>query len=199
MPIYQSLYFHSHSKLQLIIMASMPEKNINNDHQLNGELYKALWKDEPEKVIRLCERIDDHAFHILTIQNDTVLPKATYAKQANLVLRLLEALPRHHLSKMTHQNKTGNTILHEAATLDQENSVDVAKKMLEKAPELLRMTNKLGETALFRAARYGKTEIFNFLTKKMLEHHDEASNHLFRGRTRPLFFTSPSLLSTSFN
>jgi hypothetical protein len=159
-------------------MASTAEKNIGKYHQLNGELYKALLTIENKEmeVMELCARFDEHAFHILSIHNDTVLHKAIYAKQANLVLRLLEALPRgRHLDKMTHQNEAGNTILHEAATLDQENSVEVATKMLEKAPELLCMTNKLGETALFRAARYGKTGIFNFLAKKILEHHDEAS------------------------
>jgi ankyrin repeat protein len=151
-------------------MASKAENDIAKDDQLiSGELYKALLRDDAEKVIGLCERIDENALHVLTIHNDTVLHKATYAKQANLVLRLLEALPLRHLDKMTRKNDSGNTILHEAATLDQEKSVDVATKMLEKAPELLSMTNKLGETALFRAARYGKTKIFKFLADKIME------------------------------
>ena len=172
-PNYQSLYILSLSlDLQLMIMDSTAD-------QLNGELYKALLNEDSEKMMELCERIDHHAFHILTIHNDTVLHKATYSKQANLVLRLLEALPPHHLSKITCQNDSGNTILHEAATLrHQENSVDVARRMLQKAPELLSIRNNLGETPLFRAARYGKTEIFDFLAEKISE-YDEASQQPF--------------------
>jgi ankyrin repeat protein len=119
--------------------------------------------------------LDRIEWNLSPTHKDIVLHKATYSKQANLVLRLLEDLPPRHLNKMICQNEAGNTILHEAATLDQKNSVDVATKMLEKAPELLTMTNKLGETALFRAVRYSKTEIFNFLADKISEHLDEAS------------------------
>jgi hypothetical protein len=71
-------------------MASTAEKD-DKDHQLNGELYNALLSEDAEmKVMELCARLDEHAFHILTIHNDTVLHKATYAKQANLVLSLLD-------------------------------------------------------------------------------------------------------------
>jgi hypothetical protein len=179
-------------------MASTAEKDVAKDHGLNGELYKALLKEEAEKVIQLCEGIEDHALHILTIHKDTVLHKATYSKQANLVLSLLDALPHHHLYKITRTNHAGNTILHEAATLDQKNSIEVATKMLEKAPELLSMTNKLGETALFRAARYGKTEIFNFLADKILEHHDEASQQPFIQRNDKTTILHIAILAQHF-
>uniref|UniRef100_A0A7N2LSX8 Uncharacterized protein n=1 Tax=Quercus lobata TaxID=97700 RepID=A0A7N2LSX8_QUELO len=55
---------------------------------------------------------------------------------------------------MTRTNQTGNTILHEAATLDHAYSVNIAREMLYRARGLLSMCNELGETALFRAARY---------------------------------------------
>ncbi|XP_059438946.1 ankyrin repeat-containing protein ITN1-like [Corylus avellana] len=173
------------------------QKDIAKD-QLNGELYKALLNEDEEKMMELCERIDDHAFHILTIHNDTVLHKATYSKQANLVLRLLEALPPHHLSKITCQNDCGNTILHEAATLrHQENSVGVARRMLQKAPELLSIRNNLGETPLFRAARYGKTEIFDFLAEEISE-YNEASQQPFIQRDDKTTILHIAILSQHF-
>ncbi|XP_059437036.1 uncharacterized protein LOC132170159 [Corylus avellana] len=173
------------------------EKDAAKDHELNGKLYKALLKEEADQVIQLCEGIEDHALHKLTVHNDTVLHKATYAKQGNLVLRLLDALPHHHLYKMTCKNDIGNTILHEAATLDQENSVEVATKMLEKAPELLSVANNIGETALFRAARYGKTEIFDFLAEK-ISGDEEAKQQPFIQRTDKTTILQIAILAQHF-
>ncbi|KAB1200041.1 hypothetical protein CJ030_MR0G008591 [Morella rubra] len=43
------------------------------------------------------------------------------------------------------------------------------------------MQNRAGETALFRAAHYGKTETFDFLTEKILE-YDEGGKKPFLQR-----------------
>ncbi|KAG7959492.1 hypothetical protein I3843_10G072800 [Carya illinoinensis] len=143
---------------------------VATDQELNAELYKSLLNDNGEEVKRLCETLPDRAMHILTIHNDTVLHKATYSKQECLARDLLQALRREDLEKMTRKNNSGNTILHEASTL---NKAQVAMMMLEKAPDLLKIKNDLGETALFRAARYGKTECFNFLARKISETKEE--------------------------
>ncbi|KAF5943392.1 hypothetical protein HYC85_017469 [Camellia sinensis] len=66
---------------------------------------------------------------------------------------------------MTRQNDIGNTILHEVAGV--EKSVTVARKILEMEPKLLSMSNKHGETALFRAAAYGRTEMFEYLDNEI--------------------------------
>ncbi|KAI7999313.1 Ankyrin repeat-containing protein [Camellia lanceoleosa] len=87
---------------------------------------------------------------------------ATYSEQTQLVLELLQLLPDKDSNEMIMaENDIGNTMLHEAAACNR--TVVVAKEMLRKAPELLRKKNKRGETALFRAARYGKMEMFKFL------------------------------------
>ena len=99
------------------------------------------------------------------IHDDTVLQVATYAKKPSLVLRPLQDLPDCHLDKLTCQNHTGNTILHETAILNQ--SLEVAKRVLEKAPGLLYMHNNLGETTIFWTARYGKEDMFDFLANKI--------------------------------
>ncbi|KAF3947642.1 hypothetical protein CMV_026251 [Castanea mollissima] len=145
-------------------MASTGEKRVVfKDHESNGKLYEALLKEDTKAVLKLCADMEDHALHILTIHEDTVLHKAAYSKQADLVLSLLKDLPSCHDNKLGRKNRSGNTILHEAATLDHRSSVKVAEEMIKRDQELLRMRNELGETPLFRAARYGKTEIFNFL------------------------------------
>ncbi|KAM3701917.1 hypothetical protein ACJW31_05G212300 [Castanea mollissima] len=145
-------------------MASTGEKRfVYKDHESNGKLYEALMKEDTEAVLKLCADMEDHALHILTIHEDTVLHKAAYSKQADLVLSLLKGLPSCHDNNLGRKNRSGNTILHEAATLDHRSSVKVAEEMIKRDQKLLRIRNELGETPLFRAARYGKTEIFNFL------------------------------------
>lgn len=173
-------------------MASIPE----NDDKLNRELYNALLKEEMENVIKLCERVPDHAMHVVTIHKDTVLHLATYSKQAELVIELMQALPHHLIKKMTCKNDTGNTVLHEAATLD-DRSVEIATKMLEQAPKLLNKFNKLGESVLFQAARYGKTQIFDFLAKKISE-YDEAKQKQFSQRTDKTTILHIAILARQF-
>ncbi|KAK7832036.1 ankyrin repeat-containing protein bda1 [Quercus suber] len=155
-------------------MASTGEKRgVYKDHESNGKLYEALLKEDTKAVLKLCADMEEHALHILTIHEDTVLHKAAYSKQADLVLSLLKDLPSCHDNKLGRKNRSGNTILHEAATLDQESSVKVAEEMIKRDQELLRMRNELGETPLFRAARYGKTEIFNFLADESLNYGEK--------------------------
>ncbi|XP_011001727.1 PREDICTED: uncharacterized protein LOC105108922 [Populus euphratica] len=116
---------------------------IDPTQKINGDLYCALMKGNTKRIADLCLKLQDHA----------------------LVEQLLDELPDHHLDKLTRQNGAGNTILHETATSN--HTVAVAGKLLKKAPGLLGMRNHNGETALFRAARYGKTDMFNFLAAKV--------------------------------
>ncbi|XP_052180375.1 protein ACCELERATED CELL DEATH 6-like [Diospyros lotus] len=133
-----------------------------------SDLYKALMSGDENEVIQLCERIPEGGpLYPLTIHNDTVLHMATYSKQENLVLCLLDKLPQSQNGKMDAKNDIGNTILHEAATSSK--SVLAARAMLGRAPYLLEMRNQRGETALFRAARYGKMEMFQFLDEQVKE------------------------------
>ncbi|XP_059662928.1 uncharacterized protein LOC132308740 [Cornus florida] len=141
----------------------------NEEDNYNKELYEALMRGDKNEVIQLCQKNQEGPLHIVTIQNDTVLHIATYSEQTDLVQSLLELLPESHYSKMTRPNNIGNTILHEAATSSK--MLPAAEDMLLKAPELLGMRNGHGETALFRAARYGKKGMFKFL--------DEEINRLF--------------------
>ncbi|KAJ0083752.1 hypothetical protein Patl1_30687 [Pistacia atlantica] len=165
-------------------------------HFINSELYNALMIQEDEKrVIDLCRKIPDHALHILTVHDDSLLHMATYSKKSDLVVKLLEELPDQYLDKMTRQNKAGNSILHETATSN--HALPVAEKVLKRAPGLLCIRNNNGETALFRAARYGKADIFYFLAGKICD-YDQASKLPFFQRTDKTTVLHIAILSQHF-
>ncbi|KAG2688458.1 hypothetical protein I3760_09G096100 [Carya illinoinensis] len=176
-------------------MDSISERKVQQDHKLNAELYQALLIEDAEKVKELCST-GEQGLHILTIHDDTVLHAATYSKQTQLVLHLLDELPPQHLDKMTRQNHQGNTILHEAAVSNEQ--IDVAKKILEKAPGLLCMRNHLGETALFRSVRYGMEKIFQFLEGKISD-YNEANQQLFLKRTDKSTILHVAVLNERFD
>lgn len=133
--------------------------------KLNKELYDALMKGDTERVIHLCKRIPKGPLHTITIHHDTILHMAIYSKQKRLVIELLNLVHEVHHHKLTCQNDVGNTILHEAATSDR--IVPAALEMLRKAPTLLSMPNRRGETPIFRAARYGKNSMYTLLDAEM--------------------------------
>nr|GEW04287.1 putative ribonuclease H-like domain-containing protein [Tanacetum cinerariifolium] len=136
------------------------------DLQINKELYEALMKKDDEKVLAICARIPKGPLHTVTIHDDTVIHLAIYHKKTALALNLLNMVHACDSHKLTWQNSSGSTILHETGTNNK--TVVAAKEMLRRAPMLLSMTNRQGETALFYAARHGKTKIFTFL-------HDEVT------------------------
>ncbi|XAR53818.1 hypothetical protein NMG60_11022507 [Bertholletia excelsa] len=161
----------------------MATPSIDKKHILNSKLYKSLMDGDRQRVIDLCKQIPEGPLHNLTIHNDTVLHMTIYSKQKELVLDLLRELTEGHAQDMAIKNDLGNTILHEAATSNR--IVPAAVEMLRKAPELLTMKNKRGETAIFRAARYGKKEMFDFLNgegKKVLPREEDTEDEVDVGK-----------------
>ncbi|KAL4585377.1 hypothetical protein LXL04_009996 [Taraxacum kok-saghyz] len=132
--------------------------------KINADLYDALMTQNDAKVVAICRKIPRGPLHTLTIHEDTVLHMATYHKRTDLALDLLAMVSVCDYHKLTWQNSGGNTILHETGTNN--GTVKVAAEVLRMAPMLLNMTNKEGETALFYAARHGKSKPFRFI-------HDE--------------------------
>ena len=57
--------------------------------------------------------------------------------------------------------------------------MNFAREMLNRARGFLSMLNELGETVLFRAARYGKIQIFNFLANEITKEYDETTQQPF--------------------
>ncbi|CAK7351521.1 unnamed protein product [Dovyalis caffra] len=177
------------------LMRSCNADVVDTKQKINGHLYHALMTGDKKKVADLCQRIPDHALHVITVNDDTVLHMATYAKEATLVEKLLDELPDHHVDKLTRQNRVGNTILHETATSN--HAVAVADKLLKRAPGLLGMRNHNGETALFRAARYGKTDMFNTLAAKVSA-YDEDSLQFYVQRSDKTTILHIAILSEHF-
>ncbi|KAM0036885.1 putative ankyrin repeat-containing domain, PGG domain, ankyrin repeat-containing domain superfamily [Helianthus debilis subsp. tardiflorus] len=137
----------------------------DEDEGTNAELYNALSRGEDTKVFEICSGLTNGPFHILTIHNDTIFHMASFNKRNNLVVALLRSLHEGQFEKLTWINSSGNTILHETTTNN--GTVEAAREMLCRAPSLLMMTNKLGETPLFHAARRGKIKIFKFLSDEV--------------------------------
>ncbi|XP_055803220.1 uncharacterized protein LOC129872303 [Solanum dulcamara] len=168
-------------------MESLTEEE--RKHDMNKNLYDALMKHENYKVLQLSRQLELGPLHILTVHDDTVLHVAAYSKQTDLVLLLLKQLetlrfPGIPVDGLKHCNDLGNTILHEIATSE---SVAAARVILNRGPYLLGMRNKNGETALFRAVRYGKTVMFDFLDAQMNQYFPanerEAAYYKFGGAT----------------
>ncbi|KAG7963034.1 hypothetical protein I3843_09G097600 [Carya illinoinensis] len=159
-------------------MSSISEREVKHDHKLNAELYQALLSEDAGKVKELCSTVAEQGLHILTIHVDTVLHAATYSKQNQLVLDLLDDLPPQHLDKMTRQNHKGNTILHEAVISNSQ--IDVVKK-----------------TALFRSVRFGKEKVFKFLAVKISD-YNEANQQLFLKRTDKTTILHAAVLNDDF-
>ena len=82
-------------------MGSCNADVLDTKQKINGRLYKALVTCNKKDVVDLCQRISDHALHVITVNDDTVLHMVTYAKEAALVERLLDYLPDHHVDKLT--------------------------------------------------------------------------------------------------
>ncbi|KAI7746082.1 hypothetical protein M8C21_024647, partial [Ambrosia artemisiifolia] len=143
------------------------------DLRVSSELYEALTSGEEAKVIEICAGIPKGPLHTPTIHNDSVLSLATFLKKNDLVLQLLDMVPMCDSHKLTWQNSGGHTMLHE--TVVSNKTVEAAAEMLARAPMLLSMTNRLGETALFTAATNGRTKIFNLLHREIT--HKEGNDH----------------------
>ncbi|KAI3711151.1 hypothetical protein L2E82_41026 [Cichorium intybus] len=148
-----------------------------NYRRINAVLYKALSEGDDAKVCEICRDLPDGPLHILTIHNDTILHNASYYKRNKLVLQLLNLLPEDQSNKLALKNDAGNTILHATATNNK--TVGAAAEMLRLDPLLLTMTDMLGETPFFHAARYGKTKSFHFFKAEMSRRFPEDA-HLRR-------------------
>lgn len=137
------------------------------DTKMDAQLYDALMKKNCRKVLELCQKYSDGPFYTLTKRKDTVLHLALYSMQVDLVLSLLQEdyVTPDQRKKMNHQNSSGNTILHEAAT--QDNCIAAARRIMELEPQLLSIPNKKGEPPIYRAVRYGQMDMFKFLNRQV--------------------------------
>ena len=131
-----------------------------------ADLYKALMKKDYENVAKVCHKLPEGPLQRISLHNDTVLHVAAHAAQSDVVLDLLNMLPKDLNRPLADiKNNDGNTILHEAAT--SHGMIDVTEELLRRDAGLLIACNNLGEKPIFCAARYGQTSMFDFLAWKM--------------------------------
>ncbi|KAK9683565.1 hypothetical protein RND81_10G150200 [Saponaria officinalis] len=155
---------------------------------IKKELYKALYghgNESHDLVIDLCKKLPYGAMHVFTIHNDTPLHKATYTKNFDLALKLLDQFllsENFSINRLMYKNDWGNNLLHNAATSNK--GADFVKKLLSIAPEMLREKNRWGETASFQAVRYGRRHVFIILANEIDKfcasyHRQSMYNHLY--------------------
>ncbi|XP_021738104.1 ankyrin repeat-containing protein ITN1-like [Chenopodium quinoa] len=135
--------------------------------ELQTKLYRALCNNHnKDEVIELCKKTPDHSLHYCTINNSTVLHLACYSKKFELANELFDGLPKNSLNVLVERtNAWGDTILHDASTSNQ--GLELVRKMLHKVPELIQARNKWGESCIFRATRYGRRKIFEYLAEEV--------------------------------
>lgn len=145
---------------------------------LQTKLYRELCNNSNDAVIELCRKTVEGPLHYCTIHNSTVLHLACYSKKFELANKLFDNLPDNLLSILPERmNAWGDTILHDASTSNK--GLDLARKLLQKVPELLLARNKSGESSVFRATRYGRRKIFEFLAEEVDKFCDSDSNKEF--------------------
>ncbi|KAJ9689829.1 hypothetical protein PVL29_012480 [Vitis rotundifolia] len=162
----------------------MADTNYTKQKKRIEKLYEALKKETPY-VAQVCgDQPPEYPLQRITkSHNNTFLHLAIRFKQKDLVNELLQKLTAdgcHPLSNI--KNDEGNTILHQLASSN--TMKDVAEKMVKRYqdedPMLLIKRNDLGETPIFCAARYGQTEMFEFLAKEMKQKEQDGKPHLQR-------------------
>ncbi len=157
-------------------------------------LYKSILNGNMAEVkTQLCPAIMGDLSRPVTPRGDTILHAAISMKHEIIAREILKKCKQVPVPLLRKQNLMGDTVLHEAAAT---NMTSLAEYLLILDPDLLDMRNNLGETALFRAAHYGKAEMFELLAdifdkKNELEpKQKEAPDHLKRhDGTTIIFFT----------
>ncbi|KAK0607867.1 hypothetical protein LWI29_021739 [Acer saccharum] len=136
---------------------------------LTGNLLEAipLLGDVPQWMLRTA----------ITERDQTVLHLATGAKKVGFVKEIVKLMEPDDLKL---QDRNGNTAFCIAAAVG---SLEIAKLMLDKTPNLLTLRGAANVLPLFMAALFGKTEMTKFL-------YDETKFHLTDQDLADLFFKS---------
>ncbi|TXG71804.1 hypothetical protein EZV62_000383 [Acer yangbiense] len=136
---------------------------------LTGNLLEAipLLGDVPRWMLRTA----------ITERDQTVLHLATGAKKVGFVEEIVKLMEPDDLKL---QDRKGNTAFCIAAAVG---SLEIAKLMLDKTPNLLTLRGAANVLPLFMAALFGKTEMTKFL-------YDETKFHLTDQDLADLFFKS---------
>ncbi|KAK9935947.1 hypothetical protein M0R45_012819 [Rubus argutus] len=146
------------------------------------DLYRSLRKGHKTKVMEAYDEAakdstdpDARLKLIPTVHDDTILHMAIYMDKPSIAEAIIEKCSDRNDVLLTKRNDYGNTALHEAAATKH---TILVMKLLEKAPALLSMANKIGEMPLYTAAYFGKNKNFDLLAKKVGNNHEHLHSHL---------------------
>ena len=138
------------------------------------EIYGALTRKDWKEVRELCKKHPEGLFLKLSSSRDSVLQKALYSGDVELVLGLLADANERFPERQVFEDKLKddvniikNTALHVAAT--QDSCILAAAKIFKYAGHLLFAQNNRGEFPVFSAVRYGQLKMFKYLDSKIFE------------------------------
>lgn len=178
------------------------------------EPYRAAIEGKWQEVKSFYEHNDELMHTSLTPSGDTALHVAVYSGDTDLLDFLLQIVKSESDFMMATKetpfritNNYGQTALHEAAG---PGSVTAAALLLSYDENLLSVQSESGETALFRAAAFGRTKFIKYLASKIKG--DVGPPHLRRKDDTPIlhiailgrffgysFFLFKSLFLYNFN
>ncbi|KAG5234698.1 ankyrin repeat-containing protein [Salix suchowensis] len=160
---------------------------------------------EWNKLVDYYKDHSEHLFNPVTDSSDTVLHLAIQSNKEQPLKKLLEIMKKRELSLtdetefLKKTNKFGNTALHEATIYG---NYEAVKLLVERWPCLVKMENNFGETPLFTAAGFAKTEIVEFLIGSDLKQcmdDDGRLLHTHRKRTEDdLSILSAAIIGQKF-
>lgn len=140
---------------------------------MKGEdVYGALTRMDTEKVRELCMKHREGPFLTLTERRQSVLQKALYSIQVELVLNLLDDAQQRWSSGDFERKLVGDvtaqkdTLIHVAATHDA--CIPAVKKIFQWTTQLLFWEDDKGESPIFNAVRYGQLNMFHFLNREII-------------------------------
>ncbi|KAJ6376936.1 hypothetical protein OIU76_025985 [Salix suchowensis] len=167
--------------------------------------YGAAMEAEWNKLVDYYKDHSEHLFNPVTDSSDTVLHLAIQSNKEQPLKKLLEIMKKRELSLtdetefLKKTNKFGNTALHEATIYG---NYEAVKLLVERWPCLVKMENNFGETPLFTAAGFAKTEIVEFLIGSDLKQcmdDDGRLLHTHRKRTEDdLSILSAAIIGQKF-
>ncbi|XP_034922389.1 uncharacterized protein [Populus alba] len=130
--------------------------------------YRAAMKGEWQRMIDYYQEHFGKIHCPVTPSYDTVLHLAVISKTEQPLKALLEIMKGRSLPEafLKRKNKFGNTALHEATIYG---NYEAVMLLVESCADLLKETNKYGETPLFTAAGFAETGIVEFIIRSKPE------------------------------
>ncbi|XP_016647198.1 PREDICTED: ankyrin repeat and SAM domain-containing protein 1A-like [Prunus mume] len=142
------------------------EEVVDRGREVEEDLFDNAMNGDWEKVVGLYRSSENVHDLEITKMGDTALHIAAFDGETKIVLDLLEILKENASKILKIKNKKGNTPLHLAAVVGDE---ETCHAMATKNPKLVSSRNNENETPLFLAALNGHEKVFLCLHSHCVE------------------------------